>query len=383
MTAALLRAVALTFLPLTAASCLWSSDSSDLASGFDREVFVDGLELPVAMALAPDGSIFVTEKESGDIRLIDPAGSLQPEPVIHFDVAGAGEWGLLGIALHPQYATNSLAYVYYMEPEEDGRSRPLIARFAVEDGRGSDPTIIVDDLPRTSISGGSPEADLFSNIHVGGNLHFGPDGLLYVAIGDFGVFEQRSADLSQPLGKILRFTTDGEPAPVPGLGDDALPSVFAYGLRNSFDFDFAPDGRIFAVDNGPDACDEINIIAAGANYGWPSPRLSADTCERRDGEPAIGYLAREDTEPPDNGSTVGPSSLLYLATDFGSLPGPALVVCEVNTGRLRYLPFDGDSLNPDDGAILADDCFTDVIQLPDGNLLYATTSSIKRLSIAR
>ncbi|HET9200518.1 MAG TPA: PQQ-dependent sugar dehydrogenase, partial [Dehalococcoidia bacterium] len=156
--------------------------------------------------------------------------------------------------------------------------------------------------------------------------------------------------------------------------------VFAYGLRNPFDFDFDGDGRIFAIDNGPQACDEINLVVEGEDYGWPSPRLSQDTCERRDGEAAIGYVAREGHEPAQNGSTVGPSSILYLTDGLGRLEGPGAVVCEVNTGRLRYHQLVEEPLSVEASYTLAEDCFTDVIQLADGSLLYTTQSSIERLT---
>ncbi|HEX5940395.1 MAG TPA: PQQ-dependent sugar dehydrogenase, partial [Dehalococcoidia bacterium] len=254
--------------------------------------------------------------------------------------------------------------------------------FQLEGHVGRDPSIVVSDLPRTSITGASPEVDLFSNIHVGGNLHFGPDELLYLSIGDFGVFQQRSADPGEAIGKLLRFTAEGQPAPAQNLPAEGDPRVFAYGLRNPFDFDFGGDGQIFAVDNGPDACDEVNIIREGLNYGWPSPRVSEESCERRDGESAIGYLSREGSNPYENGSTVGPSSLLYLENGFGRLAGPGLVVCEVNTGRLRYLPLNGDVVNVGESETLADDCFTDVIRLGDGSLVYTTLTSLRRLRAA-
>jgi glucose/arabinose dehydrogenase len=364
---------------VASSSCFWSDGNTDLAEGFANEAYVQGLDLPVAMALTPDGQLLVTEKESGDVRLIDENGNLSPDPMTHFDVASDGEWGLLGIALHPDYETNRLAYVYYMEPEHEGRSRPVVARFEVQASRAGEAEVVVDDLPQTSISTGSPEVDLFSNIHVGGNLHFGPDGLLYVAVGDFGVFEQRAADPASALGKILRFTAEGEPVPAESLEDSGRYGVFAYGLRNPFDFDFDEHGRIFAVDNGPDACDEINLVLEGQGYGWPSPRLSAETCERRDGEPAIAYLARAGSDAADNGSTVGPSSLLYLADGLGPLEGPGVIVCEVNTGRLRYHRLTEDPLTVSASVTLADDCFTDVVQLADGSLLYTTVDAIHRI----
>ncbi|HEX5939958.1 MAG TPA: PQQ-dependent sugar dehydrogenase, partial [Dehalococcoidia bacterium] len=208
MIAALSRAIAVSLFTGLATACFWTGDGDDLASGFESELYVDDLESPVAMASDPNGRVLVTEKNSGDVRLIDEQGRLKAEPVIHFEAASAGEWGLLGIALHPDFQANRLAYVYYMAPSVEGRSQPVVARFQIDGDVGRDPSIVVSDLPRTSITGASPEVDLFSNIHVGGNLHFGRDELLYVSIGDFGVFQQRSADPGEAIGKLLRFTAE-------------------------------------------------------------------------------------------------------------------------------------------------------------------------------
>lgn len=368
----------------TAANMAAALTVAVLASGCragDEGEEIDGLSLPVALAEAPDGRIFVSEKETGNVRLIEDS-RLVAEPVIHFDVATAGEWGLLGIALHPDFTSNHLLYVYYMEPEVEGRSHPVVMRFREEGGRGMDAEVIVDDLRLTDLPVGAPEVDLFSNIHVGGNLHFGPDGYLYVSIGEYGVFENKAQDLAEPLGKILRIDSEGNPAPGNPFADDesADPRVYAYGLRNPFDFDWAPDGTLYAIDNGPDACDEVNLIVAGGNYGWPSNRVSSDSCERRDGAQAIHYLARRGRGAPENNSTVGPSSLLYLESGYAGHDGPGLAVCEVNTGRLRYLALGEEGTTVTDTSTIGGDCFTDVIELSDGSLLYTRADALVSIS---
>jgi glucose/arabinose dehydrogenase len=212
---------------------------------------------PVALAFAPDGSLFYTEKTTGSVRVILPDGTLQREPVITFSVDALAERGLLGITFDPDYAENSLIWVFYTA-RGTARDYPAntVARFREVDGVGSDPEILLQ-VPITT----------GSLIHNGGNLRFDEDGLLYVSFGDYDSAEN-SQDLTTIPGKIHRFavTDDGlQPAP-----DNPFPdsSIYAYGLRNSFDFDFDPiSGHVFATENGLHCDDEINVILSGFNYG--------------------------------------------------------------------------------------------------------------------
>ncbi|HXG35843.1 MAG TPA: PQQ-dependent sugar dehydrogenase, partial [Dehalococcoidia bacterium] len=167
---------------------------------------------------------------------------------------------MLGIAIDPEFFANRYVYVYYMEPLTVATARPVVVRFTEQDGRGIDPQVILGDLPPT-------QPPYFN--HVAGHIHFGPDGYLYVSIGDYGGTPESAQDLSTVRGKLLRVQRDGSPAPGNPFngraGADAR--VFAYGLRNSFDFTFEPGtGRIYASENGPDRCDELNFIVPGHNY---------------------------------------------------------------------------------------------------------------------
>jgi glucose/arabinose dehydrogenase len=212
---------------------------------------------PVALAFAPDGRLFYTEKTTGSVRVILPDGTLQREPVITFEVDALAERGLLGITLDPAYADNGLIWVFYTA-RGTARDYPAntIARFREADGVGSDPEILLQ-VPITT----------GSLIHNGGNLRFDGDGLLYVSVGDYDN-AANSQDLTTIPGKIHRFAVTGDglqPAP-----DNPFPdsSIYAYGLRNSFDFDFDPiSGHVFATENGLHCDDEINVILSGFNYG--------------------------------------------------------------------------------------------------------------------
>jgi aldose sugar dehydrogenase len=232
----------------------------DLPAGVRIERVLGDMHLPTAMAFDPSGRLFYTEKD-GKVRLM-ANGNRPSTPVIEFKVDDNGERGLLGIAVDPDFATNHYIYVYYTCGETGGCD-PLenrVVRFVERDGVGSDPTTIFTSRQT-------------AGNHVGGNIHFGPDKMLYITIGD-NAFAANSQDVAAKQGKLHRIRPDGSFPPdnprfnTPG----ALPSLYAIGLRNSFDFAFDPlvPGRIYASENGPGCDDEMNRIEAGYNYGWRS-----------------------------------------------------------------------------------------------------------------
>ncbi|MBI1886213.1 MAG: PQQ-dependent sugar dehydrogenase [Chloroflexi bacterium] len=217
-------------------------------------VFVDGVDFAVDLEFAPDGRLFYNELRTGRVRTVE-GGRLQPEPLATLNVQATGEHGLLGLALDPDFQSNRYVYVFFTVPDETGAAvEQRVVRFTEMDGRGTDRTVILKGLP----AGGC--------CHNGGRLAFGPDGKLYVSLGDAG-----SPDLAQDLdslaGKILRVNRDGSTP-----NDNPFPGspVYARGIRNSFGLAFHPKtGELFATDNGPAGHDELNVIVAGGNYGWP------------------------------------------------------------------------------------------------------------------
>jgi len=210
---------------------------------------VSGLEFPTNMAFAPDGRIFFDEKDTGRIRIVS-AGTLDPRPFATLPVQGGGESGLLGLALDPHFPDRPWVYVYYTS-RDDGRNH--LARMRAEGDVGGPPQDLLTLLPA-------------SGIHNGGDIAFGPDGRLYVAVGETGD-STLAQDPSSLGGKILRLDPDGS---VPD--DNPFPGspVFALGIRNSFGLCFDPaTGSLWETENGPDRDDEVNVIRAGQNYGWP------------------------------------------------------------------------------------------------------------------
>ncbi len=233
---------------------------STLPDGFIQTTLTDTLAAPTAMEVAPDGRIFVAEKE-GPLRIVED-GILLPTPFLNVPVDSRGERGLVGVTLDPDFGSNGYVYVYYTTTTEPHHNR--ISRFTASGDvalPGSE--VVLLDL--------DPLADGHV-VHNGGAMHFGPDGALYVGVGDnqIGANAQRLDTLK---GKILRLNADGSiPADNPFLDQTTGPNqaIWAMGLRNPFTFDIqSQTGTIYINDVGQNAYEEINEGAAGANYGWP------------------------------------------------------------------------------------------------------------------
>jgi glucose/arabinose dehydrogenase len=218
---------------------------------FRVETVVNELEIPWAMAFAPDGRLFVTERP-GRVRIIDLTGRTSQLALTLDDVFAEGEAGALGLTLDPSFASNRLVYLYYTARASSGRPVNRVVRYRESNNRLAERIVLLDDMPANVI-------------HDGGRLKFGPDGLLYATVGD-AASEQLAQDIASPAGKILRINPDGT---TPG-GNPFSSPVFSYGHRNPQGIDWSPaTGELWESEHGATGNDEINAIDAGANYGWP------------------------------------------------------------------------------------------------------------------
>jgi aldose sugar dehydrogenase len=232
---------------------------------FRIETVASNLEVPWAIAFAPDGRIFITERP-GRVRVIEH-GKLRFEPVATIrEVASAEESGLMDLTLHPQFASNHylyLAYAYpYANPGDGQRVR--VVRFRETAGGLADPQVIIENIPA-------------ARFHAGTRTRFGPDGKLYITTGD-ATQRELAQRLDSLAGKTLRLNDDGGvPPDNPFAGQpNARPEIWTYGHRNSQGIAWQPgSGAQFQTEHGPSGFDgprggdEVNIIERGRNYGWP------------------------------------------------------------------------------------------------------------------
>jgi glucose/arabinose dehydrogenase len=318
--------------------------------GFKVETVVEGLEIPWSIGFAPDGRIFVTER-IGKLRVIGD-GQLREEPMIALNV-GRVEGGLLGLALDPNFEENHHIYLYYTYSELLSTYN-RVSRFTEKDNKLTNETILIDKIPGAAI-------------HDGGRIRFGPDSKLYITTGD-AANANLAQDISSLAGKILRINSDGT---IPS--DNPFPNspVYSYGHRNPQGLDWDPKtGRLVVTEHGPSgergfAHDEINVIEAGKNYGWPD--VVGDESDPRFVSPIFhtGQVAWA----PSGASFYNSDKIPFLSGKFlvATLRGIHLHVFELDLNQNKIVS---------DHAILSGEFgrLRDIVQGSDG-YLYLLTSN--------
>ena len=319
-------------------------------SGYKVEVWTRRLDVPWSLVFLPDGNALVSERP-GRIRMLAKDGSLAEAPYASLPVHARGEGGLMGLALHPDFARQPFVYAM-MTTADGGKTVNRVVRLR----HGQQPAIdktIVDDIPAAMY-------------HNGGRIAFGPDGMLYVTTG-----ENFKADMAQDMaslgGKILRVTPDGA---IPA--DNPFPNspIWTLGHRNPQGLAWHPETKeLFASEHGPSGefgmrkDDEINVIVKGANYGWP--KAIGAVGEKGLVDPIL--LWRETGAPP-SGMTFFDGSL-FVATQRSDALIRVDVQKEGESWQVKAIErwF---SDKPDNGSWGS---FRDAVVGPDG-ALYALTN---------
>ena len=246
------------------------NDTDDKSgNGHDGRIAIQA----VSMAFAPDGRLFFTEKNSGEVRIMQGNRVLE-EPFIKLKGLHLGaHQGLLGIALDPDFQNHPFVYLYYTYNEnKTGDIFNRVMRFTDSLNRGSDEKILLDKIPA------DPDGEF-----AGGALAFGSDGKLYITVGHAATLNNPQ-NVSSLLGKVLRINSDGTiPSDNPYPGSP----VYTLGHRNMFGIAFDTTGKGLVTENGEAHYDEINILEKGANYGFPttqppsrSPMLDNSTAKK-------------------------------------------------------------------------------------------------------
>lgn len=258
-----LRRAAIGFAGMASLSPATIIHAATLPAGFSETRIATGIASPTAMAVAPDGRIFVAQ-QTGALRVVRDGVLLGP-PFVTLSTNTLGERGLLGVALDPNFATTPYVYLYYTSPTAPPRVNRVV-RYTASAGN-PDVAAAGSALQLIELSALST-----AYIHNGGALAFGTDGKLYIATGD-NSDSANAQSLNVTHGKLLRINRDGsipEDNPFLGQTTGVNQAIWARGLRNPYTFAIdAATGRIHVNDVGQDAWEEVNRGAAGANFGWP------------------------------------------------------------------------------------------------------------------
>lgn len=308
-----------------------SGNRTGLSSGI--QVIAENLDVPWAIDIAPDGRLFFTERY-GAIRIIENGTLSGPLAV---SVEQQGEAGLMGLALHPDFAGNHLVYVYHTYSDGTGVYNKVVA-FTERDNQLFESRTIIDGIPA-------------ADRNDGGRIKFGPDGMLYIATGD-AKQPELAQDAGSLAGKILRINPDGTvPADNPFEGSP----VYSYGHRNVQGLAWDVQGNLYASEHGESGNDEINRIRPGENYGWPVEECDATRFEA----PVVCFSP-----------AIAPGGMAIAHSDALGYQGDAIVAA-LKAKQLRLVALDGsDSTN----ILTSYGRIRDVVEAPDGSL-YVLTSN--------
>ena len=352
--------------PLASGSATEAWAAGSLPPDFELTPVVTGLDQPVRLAFAADGRVFVAERTTGNILVIED-GRLLPEPIATVPVRASGERGLLGIAVTNDRERAYLFAYHSVSPHEHQVTRFTIDERGSTQPRAVDRTTIVDGLPAAAVNNG-------------GAIAVGPDRHLYFTVGDHDRPDDVEAD--DWAGKLHRLTLDGEiPDDNPWPGS----SVYCRGLRNCFSFTFdrvfvdpaspftarpRTKPTIFLADNGTNIHDEIHRVGPGDDAGWPTVLGPSD--DDRFVNPVHAWSP-----------TTAPAGIvLYDGPGFPRAHWRSLFVAEYSTGKIVEIVLDRSGTRAVDRRVFFDGELGPIFALaiaPDGALWFTTGNAVYRI----
>ena len=337
-----------------------------VAQDFATQAVATGLEHPWALAFLPEGRFLVTERP-GRMRIVAADGKIGPALAGVPEVAAAGQGGLLDVVLDSGFERNRTLFFCFSEPGLGGNSTALARALLAADGsRLEQVKVIFSQQPKVA-----------SNLHFGCRIAEAPDGNLFLTLGERFRRKQDAQKLDNHLGKVVRLTKDGGPAPGnPFAGrEGALPEIWSYGHRNPQGAAIAPDGSLWIHEHGPQGGDEINLPQAGRNYGWPVITYGENYGGGPIGE---GITRRDGMEQPLHYwvPSIAPSGMAFLTSDrYGAAMKGSLFVGSLKFAYLDRIELAGGKVLREHKLIdRQGERVRDVRQGPDG-LLYVLTDS--------
>lgn len=338
--------------PPAAASASQKIEVTELASG---------LAFPWGAAILPDGAILVTERD-GRLRLIKD-GKLVAEPIGGVPpVLNDGQGGLFDVALHPDFASNRLVYLAYAKGTKSA-NHTAVVRGQFDGSKLVNVEPVFDSIPERQ-----------TQAHYGGRLLFLPDKTLIVTLGDGYEYRDKAQDLSSDLGKIVRITDTGQPAPDnPFVGQvGKRPEIYTYGHRNVQGIAHDPvSGTLYAHEHGPKGGDEVNILTPGRNYGWPVITYGVDYS----GAPISLESKKAGMEQPLIYwvPSIAPSSMVVYTGDLFPAWKGDLLVTALAGQQVRRVDLENGQVKAQETYLTdREERFRDIIQAPDGSLIVLT-----------
>ncbi|MGM0679823.1 MAG: PQQ-dependent sugar dehydrogenase [Pseudomonadota bacterium] len=341
-----------------------AANGTDPSRAYQVEVLSDDLSHPWSMVFLPNGDVLITEK-AGRLRIFRD-GKLLDETVSGLpEIHPTGQGGLLDLALHPDFENNRWLYMSY-SAKHNGKATTHVARGRYENDKLSDVEVLFV---------AEPAGD--TGRHFGARLVFDHDGYLYLTIGDRGE-QPRAQDLNDHAGGTHRLHDDGRiPEDNPFIDrDDARPSFYTYGNRNAQGMTVHPKtGVIWQVEHGPRGGDELNIIDAGNNYGWPVITYGVNYSGTQVGE---GITHKEGMEQPVHywNPSIAPSGLaVYTGDAFPDWQGNFFVGALAHEHLARLVIKDNKVIEEEKLLEERGERIRDVRQGPDGLLWILTDES--------
>ncbi|HVJ90500.1 MAG TPA: PQQ-dependent sugar dehydrogenase, partial [Labilithrix sp.] len=336
---------------------------------FEVHTIARGLERPWGLAFLQDGAMLVTEKR-GRMRIVGADGALSAPLAGVPRVESDGQAGLLDVTLSPNFGGDSLVYFAYSEPRTDGNGTAVARARLARDGapRLEDVQVIWRMTPTID-----------SNKHFGCRLVFAPDGMLFVTTGDRYISQGRKQvqTLDDTLGKVVRIKPDGTAPPDNPFVNKAgaLPEIFSLGHRNVQAAAIHPrTGELWIVDHGARGGDEINIVRAGRNYGWPIITYGVEYSGRSVGE---GLTQREGLEQPLYywDPSIAPSGMAFYEAELFPRWKGSLFVGALAGEHLARLTLDGERVIGEERLLVDRARIRDVRVGPSGAVYVLTDES--------